>query len=34
VPRQIVADICVKGAIIEHADGALSVHIEALTIEE
>lgn len=34
VPRQIVADICVDGAMVEHEDGAISLTIEALTIEE
>ena len=34
IPRQIVADIAVDGAIIEHADGAFTLHIEALTVEE
>ena len=34
IPRQIVADIGVDGAIIEHPDGALSVNIEALTVAE
>ena len=34
VPGQIVADICVDGAMIEHEDGAISLTIEALTIEE
>ena len=30
----IVADIAVEGAIIEHPDGAISLTIEALTVEE
>lgn len=34
VPGQIVADIAVDGALIEHADGAVSLTIEALTVEE
>ena len=34
VPGQIVADIGVEGAMIEHADGAVGLTIEALTIEE
>lgn len=34
VPGQIVADIAVEGAMIEHPDGAVSLTIEALTIEE
>ena len=34
VPGQIVADIGVDGALIEHVDGAISLTIEALTIEE
>jgi len=34
VPGQIVADIAVDGAIVEHADGAVSLRIEALTVEE
>jgi len=34
VPGQIVADIAVDGAIVEHADGAVSLCIEALTVEE
>jgi len=34
VPGQIVADIAVEGAIIEHLDGAISLTVEALTIEE
>ena len=33
VPGQIVADIAVEGAI-EHPDGAISLTIEALTVEE
>lgn len=34
IPRQIVAEITVEGAMIEHPDGAVSVRIEALTIAE
>ena len=34
IPRQIVADIGVEGAMIEHPDGAISLTIEALTIAE
>ena len=34
VPGQIVADIGVEGAMVEHPDGAISLTIEALTIEE
>jgi len=34
VPGHIVADIGVEGAMIEHADGAISLTIEALTVEE
>jgi hypothetical protein len=34
VPGQIVADIAVDGTMIEHADGAISLTIEALTVEE
>ena len=34
IPGQIVADIGVDGAMIEHADGAVSLTIEALTIAE
>lgn len=34
IPGQIVADIAVNGAIIEHPDGSISLRIEALTIEE
>ena len=34
IPGQIVADIAVGGAMIEHPDGAVSLTIEALTIEE
>lgn len=34
VPGQIVADIAVDGAMVEHADGAVSLSIEALTVEE
>jgi hypothetical protein len=34
IPGQIVADIAVDGAMIEHPDGAVSLTIEALTVEE
>ena len=34
VAGHIVADIAVEGAMIEHPDGAVSVTIEALTVEE
>lgn len=34
VPGHIVADIAVEGAMIEHPDGAISLTIEALTVEE
>ena len=34
IPGQIVADIAVDGAMIEHPDGAVSLSIEALTVEE
>ena len=34
IPGQIVADIAVDGAMIEHPDGAISLTIEALTVEE
>jgi hypothetical protein len=34
IPGQIVADIAVDGAMIEHPDGAVSLTIEALTIAE
>jgi hypothetical protein len=34
VPGQIVADIAVEGAMIEHPDGSISLTIEALTVEE
>lgn len=34
IPGQIVADINVDGAMIEHPDGAVSLTIEALTIAE
>jgi hypothetical protein len=33
IPGHVVADIAVDGAMIEHADGAVSVRIEALTVE-
>ena len=34
IPSQIVADIAVNGAMVEHPDGAISLTIEALTGEE
>lgn len=34
IPGQIVADIAVGGAMIEHLDGAISLTVEALTVEE
>lgn len=34
VPGQIVADITVDGDMVEHGDGAVSLAIEALTVEE
>jgi hypothetical protein len=34
IPNQIVADIAVAGAMVEHPDGAISLTIEALTVEE
>ena len=34
IPGQIVADITVDGAMVEHPDGAISLTIEALTVEE
>ena len=34
ISGQIVADIAVAGAMIEHPDGAVSLTIEALTVEE
>ena len=34
IPGQIVADIAVDGAMIEHPDGAISLTVEALTVEE
>jgi hypothetical protein len=34
IPGHIVADIGVDGAMIEHPDGAVSLSIEALTVEE
>ena len=30
----IVADIAVAGAMVEHPDGAISLRVEALTVEE
>ncbi len=33
-PGQIVADIAVRGAMFEHPDGAVSLSVEALTVEE
>ena len=34
IPGHIVADIGVEGAMIEHPDGAVSLTIEALTVED
>jgi hypothetical protein len=34
IPGQIVADIAVEGAMVEHPDGAVSLTIDALTVEE
>jgi len=34
IPGHIVADIAVEGAMIEHPDGAVSLRVEALTVEE
>jgi len=34
VPGQIVADIAVEGAMVEHPDGSVGLTIEALTVEE
>jgi hypothetical protein len=34
IAGQIVADIAVDGAMVEHPDGAVSLRIEALTVEE
>ena len=34
LPGHIVADIAVYGAMIRHADGAIGLTIEALTVEE
>jgi hypothetical protein len=34
IAGHILADIAVDGAMIEHADGAISLRIEALTVEE
>lgn len=34
IPGQVVADIAVEGAMVEHPDGAISLRIEALTVEE
>lgn len=34
ISGQIVADIAVQGAMFEHPDGAVSLTIEALTVEE
>ena len=34
IPGQVVADIAVEGAMVEHPDGAVSLTIEALTVEE
>jgi len=34
IPGQIVADVAVEGAMIEHPDGSISLTIEALTVDE
>jgi hypothetical protein len=34
IAGHIVADIAVEGAMVEHPDGAISLTIEALTVEE
>lgn len=34
ISGQIVADIGVEGAMIEHPDGSISLTVEALTVEE
>jgi len=34
IPGQIVADIGVDGAMVEHPDGVISLTIEALTVED
>jgi hypothetical protein len=34
LPGHIVADIAVEGAMVEHPDGAISLTIEALTVED
>jgi len=34
IPGHIVADIAVEGELVEHADGAVSIRVEALTVEE
>lgn len=34
IPGQVVADIGVDGALIEHPDGSITLSIEALTIAE
>ena len=34
IPGHIVADIAIDGTVVEHADGAASLRIEALTVEE
>lgn len=34
IPGQIVADIAVDGALVEHPDGSTSLSIEALTVSE
>jgi hypothetical protein len=34
IPGHIVADIAVEGAMVEHLDGAVSLRVEALTVEE
>ena len=34
VPGHVVADIAVDGALLEQADGAINLTIEALTVED
>lgn len=34
VPGNVVADIAVAGAMVEHPDGSISLRIEALTVED
>ena len=34
IPGHVVADIAVDGPMLEHADGAVGIRIEALTVEE